>query len=88
MIIKEPFRTREDGVDLFITLDALIDENGNIVRDKDKKPVLRGFYIKQLETGNLYDVAIDTEGKSEYYTYVETDKPIETEQEAEFVEEV
>lgn len=88
MIIKEPFRKREDGVNLFITLDALIDENGQVVRDKDRKPVLRGFYIKQLETGSLYDVAIDTEAKSEYYTYVETDKPIEIKEETEFVNEV
>lgn len=79
MLIKEGFRKREDGVNLNITLDALIDENGQVVRDKEGKPKLRGFYIKQVETGNLYDIAIDIEGA--YYTYVETDKPIETEKE-------
>lgn len=83
MIIKEKFRTREDKVNLFITLDALIDENGQIVRDEEGKPKLRGFYIKQAQTGSLYDVAIDVEGA--YYTYVETDKPIEQETEIEEV---
>ena len=82
MIIKERFRKREDGVILNITLDALIDENGQVVRDEDKKPKLRGFYVKQVETGRLYDIAIDVENAM--YTYVETSIPIETE----FVDEV
>lgn len=35
------------------------------------------FKIQQVETGNIYDSAIDVEGAP--YTYVETDFPIETE---------
>jgi hypothetical protein len=42
------------------------------------------FMIKQNETGNLYDEAIDVENAP--YTYTETDIPIE-EEENEMVEE-
>ena len=43
-----------------------------------------GFYIKQVETGNEYaeaiDVSIEENGiyKPKYYTYIETNKLIET----------
>ena len=40
-----------------------------------------GFYIKQLETGNIYGEAIDVEGAP--YTYEETDEKIEQPQENE-----
>ena len=40
-----------------------------------------GYKIKQVETGNIYDEAIDVEGAN--YTYVETDEPIEKENETE-----
>jgi len=43
------------------------------------------FKIRQLETGILYDEAIDLESK--HYTYEETDIPIEPEEEEE-VEEI
>ena len=42
-----------------------------------------GFYIKQLETENKYseaiDVSIEENGiyKPKYYTYIETNEPIE-----------
>lgn len=65
MIIKEFFRTRQDGVNLFKTY-------------SDKN-----LYIQKLGTDEVYDIAIDIEGA--YYTYVETDKPIEQETEIEEV---
>lgn len=66
MLVKEFYRTREDGVNLYRTYS---DEN---------------FMIRQNETGNLYDEAIDVENAP--YTYTETDIPIE-EEENEMVEE-
>lgn len=59
MLIKEFYRTREDGVNLYRNYS---DEN---------------FKIKQNETGNIYDEAIDIEGS--IYTYEETNIPIEEE---------
>ena len=38
-----------------------------------------GFYIKQIETGNIYSEAIDVE--SAIFTYEETDEKIEKEEE-------
>ena len=66
MIIKEFYRTRQDGVNLFKTY-------------SDK-----GVYIQKVGTDEVYDIAIDIEGA--YYTYVETDKPIEIKEEAELEE--
>jgi hypothetical protein len=40
-----------------------------------------GFYILQNETGIEYSEAVDVEGAP--YTYTETDKPIEVEEETE-----
>ena len=80
MYIKEYDSTRKDGVRLFINIDALIDENGKIVRDKDGHPVPRGFKIMQNETQTPYDSAIDVENAP--YTYSETDIPIEKEVES------
>lgn len=37
-----------------------------------------GFYIKQVETGNIYSEAIDVE--SAIFTYEETDEKIEVEE--------
>lgn len=75
MIIKEFLRTRTDGVKLYRTIDAAVDENGNPVRDEEGKLVPTGFKIKQVETGVAYNQAIDVEGAP--FTYVETDLPIE-----------
>lgn len=79
MIVNEFYSTRKDGVNLYITLDALVDENGNVVRDKENKPILRGYYIQKVGTDEFYDIAIDVENAP--YSYVETDKPIEGEEE-------
>lgn len=57
MIIKEYYRTRNDGVNLYLTY-------------SDQK-----VQIQQVETGILYESAIDVEDAN--YTYIETDIPIE-----------
>ena len=54
-IVKEFFKTRNDGVNLYRTYS---DE---------------GKQILQVETGNVYDEAIDVEGAP--YTYVEYEEP-------------
>ena len=68
-------RTRNDGVKLFRTLDAVVDENGEIVKDENGLPIPRGFKILQNETQRLYDHATDVENAP--YTYSETDEKIE-----------
>lgn len=59
MIIKEFYKTRNDGVNLYRTYSD------------------SGLYIKQIETGNVYDEAIDVENAP--YTYTETTIPVEDE---------
>lgn len=59
MIIREYYKTRQDGVNLYRTY-------------SDTK-----HYIKQVQTGNIYDEAIDVEHAN--YTYIETDEIIEAE---------
>lgn len=59
MIVKEFYKTRKDGVNLYRTYS---DEN---------------YKILQVETGNIYDEAIDIEGSD--YTYEETNEKIESE---------
>ena len=84
MKITEFYKTRNDGVNLYLTVDAKVDEEGNVIYEyiKDdkgevigKKPILRGYYILQNETQTLYVEAIDVEKAP--YTYSETDIPIE-----------
>ena len=57
MLVREFFRKREDGVNLYRTYS---DEN---------------YKIRQIQTGAIYDEAIDVEDS--IYTYEETDIPIE-----------
>lgn len=76
MIVREYYKTRKDGVKLYISLDALVNENGEIVKDELGKPIPSGFYIVQNETGNMYAEAIDVENSP--YTYSETTEVIET----------
>lgn len=59
MLIKEFYKKRKDGVNLYRTYS---DEN---------------FKIKQIQTGAIYDEAIDVEDS--IYTYEETNIPIEEE---------
>lgn len=63
MIVKEFYRTRNDGVNLYRTFS-----------DADMK-------IQKVGTDEIYDEAIDVETAP--YTYIETEMPIETEEEAE-----
>lgn len=63
MIVKEFYRTREDGVNLYRTYS---DEN---------------YKIRQVETGAIYDEAIDVENAE--YTYKETEEKIEISEEME-----
>lgn len=76
MIHTTFYRTREDGVDLYITVDAVVDERGNPVLDENKQPIRTGFKILQVETNTTYDEAIDVAGAP--YTYTTTNEPIET----------
>lgn len=59
MIIKEFFKTRNDGIQLYKTYSS---EN---------------YKIKQKQTQNIYDEAIDVEGSN--YTYIELEEKIEQE---------
>lgn len=56
-IVKEFYKTRTDGVNLYRTYS---DEQ---------------YKIRQIETGNIYDDAIDVENAP--FTYEETDEKIE-----------
>lgn len=75
MIAKEYYKTRADGVRLFITIDAQVDNEGNFLRDEKNELVPTGFYIMQNETGAMYDKATDVENSP--YTYSETTEKIE-----------
>ena len=63
MIVREFYKTREDGVNLYKTY-----SNEN-------------YKIRQIETGAIYDEAIDVEGAE--YTYEETEEKIEISEEME-----
>ena len=63
MIVREFYRQREDGVNLYRTYS---DEN---------------YKIRQIETGVIYDEAIDVENAE--YTYEETEEKIEISEEME-----
>lgn len=75
MIDTRYYRTRKDNVRLFRTVDALTNEQGEVVLNDEGLAILRGFYILQNETGIEYDEAIDVENAP--YTYSETEYPIE-----------
>lgn len=66
MIVREFYKTRKDGVNLYRTYSN------------------EGFNILQVETGNIYDEAIDVETAN--YTYIETEQEIEGEKEGELYE--
>lgn len=76
MIVTEFYRTRKDGVRLFLTMDAVVDENGNLVRDKKGNLIPTGFKILQVQTNRPYNKAVDVEGSP--YTYVNTGLPVDT----------
>lgn len=76
MIITEYFKTRNDGVNLYRTIDAVVDEYGNPVRDENGNLIPTGKMIMQVQTGVEYSEAIDVENTS--YVYVETENDIES----------
>lgn len=75
MVITEFYMTRNDGINLYRTIDAKIDENGMPLRDEHGQLVPTGFKIHKVGTNEFYDEAIDLEGSG--YTYIETDKLVE-----------
>lgn len=89
MIITVFYRTREDGVRLNRTLDAVVDENGEpVFEDKEvtdengntvivREPIPTGFKIRKVGTDEIYDDAIDVEDAP--YVYETTNVPIEKE---------
>lgn len=74
MIAREFLRVRNDGVKLFMWIDAKVDENNQFIRDEKNNLIPTGYMIQQVQTGSKYDVAVDIENAP--YTYVETDELI------------
>lgn len=83
MVVKEYYKTREDGVDLYKRFDARVDGDGKFLKDKNDNYIPTGFKIqkvvvtwndKRIPKDAFYDKAIDVEGAP--YDYVETDIPI------------
>ena len=72
MVIREYYKTRNDGVKLYRTIDAVVDEHGNPVRDEKGQLIPTGFDILQVETGIPYSEAIDVENAP--YTYVKVEE--------------
>ena len=79
MVITELFKTREDGVNLNRTIDAVVDKNGEPVRDEEGNLIPTGLMIHKVGTDEFYDEAIDIENAP--FKYEETDIPIETPEE-------
>lgn len=75
MIITKYYRTREDGVDLNRTIDAVVDENGKPVLDKNDELIPTGLKIRKVGTDEIYAEAIDVADAP--FTYEETDIPVE-----------
>ena len=75
MIGREFFKTREDGVNLYRTIDAKVDSKGEFIKDENDKLIPTGYKIKQVETGVPYSEAVDVENAP--YSYEETNIPIE-----------
>ena len=83
MIVKEYYEMRKDGVKLYRTIDAKVDEKGNPLRDEKGKLIPTGFKIqkvvvtwngKRYKKDAPYNAAIDVEGAP--YEYEPTDIPI------------
>jgi hypothetical protein len=75
MLLTEFYRVRKDGVNINITIDALIDENGNVVRDEKGHPVPLGFKIHKIGTDEYYKNALDAESSN--YKYETTNIPFD-----------
>ncbi len=81
MIITKYYDTREDGVKLNRTIDAVVDENGEPVLDENEQLIPTGFKIQKVGTDEIYDEAIDVEGAP--FKYIETTEPIQPVEEIE-----
>lgn len=88
MIITKYYDTREDGVKLYRTIDAVVDENGTPIdengmpiKDEETNLVPTGFKIQKVGTDEIYDEAIDVEGAP--FKYIETTEPIQPVEETE-----
>jgi hypothetical protein len=75
MIFKKYYRTRKDGVNLYVSLDVKVDESGAPLLDSEGKYIPTGFKIRKIGTEEIYDRAIDIEDA--IFVYEETDIPIE-----------
>lgn len=75
MVITEYFKTRSDGVKLYRTIDAVVDEHGKPVRDEKGQLIPTGKMIIQQPTNIEYSEAIDVENAP--YTYIASEKDIE-----------
>ena len=75
MIVREFYKTRNDGVNLYKSFDAVVDENGNFVKDAEGNYIPTGLMIHKVGTEEIYSEAIDIETAP--FTYEETDIPIE-----------
>ena len=75
MIVKEFYKTRNDGVNLYKRFDAVVDGNGNFVKDTEGNYIPTGFKIRKVGTEEMYSEAIDIDGAP--YVYEETDIDIE-----------
>lgn len=80
MVNREFYTTRKDGVNLYKHFDAVVDSYGIFARDENGNYIPTGFMIRKAGTDEIYSEAIDVEGAP--FVYVETDIPIEIEQEA------
>lgn len=83
MVITEYYMTRNDGVRLFKTIDAMVDEYGNPIRDEYGNLIPSGKMIIQMPTNIEYSEAIDVE-TAPYY-YIESDKDIVEEENNEVI---
>ena len=75
MILTEYYATRNDGVRLYKTIDAVVNEFGVPIRDENGNLIPTGKMIIQMPTNIEYSEAIDVENAP--YFYVESDKEIE-----------
>ena len=76
MVTRTFYKTRDDGVDLYKSIDVVVGEDGNPVKDEEGKNVPTGLMIRKVGTNEVYESAIDIE--SAPYEYEETDITIPT----------
>lgn len=75
--VSEFYGSRTDGVNLYRTIDAVVNENGEPVRDENGNLIPTGLMIRKVGTDEIYGEAIDVDGSG--FLYEETDIPIDGE---------